>query len=596
MAEMVYQNLEGMLAELEDMQRKGIFDSKELTVIIKKRTDFEYKLQKRIVEKEDILGYLEYELKLNQLRKKREKKLKLKKFSTSAIAGTKKVHSLFQKALLKFGGDLRLWMQYVAYCQQTDSVQSINEAFGKLLQTHGNLPEVWLTVAKYNFESSGNIENTRTIMLKGLRLHKNSKCLWHEYFKLELLHVEKIKARQNMLGIQGIKLKKENESEPKMLEDFLLNKTAIIVYKNAIKQIPNDIDFRISFLNICFSLHGVEEVENEIMESLTEDYQDHEKVLALSATRELISLKRKDKEKLLDGEYLLKVEEACEAKFKNILNQKNTPLMWELYVYHFMKLLSECKSPKQAERYYGKVIHIFKKVEAEDRLNESVIIAWSDLLEYIGNREDQMHCLQIGIEKFVHSTVLVKKFLVLKAQVSSDWHEVSKSVDSFILKHGHDLTFWQICSDLMQLFPNKIDNIKEFLEKIMQAPSNVKNNLIPKYLNELYVSSGIKAVRKIYRKLIKRFESLEILNTCIELECSELMGTRVDIVRNLYEKAIEDYGKESTDIWISYIQFEKNQCSVDFQKITLLFNKAKKTINEFCLADFLKKYTLIISS
>ena len=596
MAEIVYQNLEGMLAELEDMQQKGIFDSKELTVIIKKRTDFEYKLQKRIVEKEDILNYLEYELKLNQLRKKREKKLKVKKFSTSSIAGTKRVHSLFQKALLKFGGDLKLWMQYVEFCQQTHSLQSINEAFGKLLQTHGDLPEVWLTVAKYNFESSGNIENARTIMLKGLRLHKNSKCLWHEYFKLELLHVEKIKARQSLLGIQGIKLKKENESEPKMLDDFLLNKTAIIVYRNAIKQIPNDIDFRISFLNICFSLHDVEEVENEIMASLTDDYQDDEKVLALSATRELISLRRKDKEKLMDEEYLLKVEKACEAKFENILNQKNTPLMWELYVYHFMKSLSECKSPKQAERYYGKVMNIFKKAEAEDRLNESMIIAWSDLLEYIGNREDQMHCLQIGVEKFVHSTVLVKKFLILKAQVSSNWHEVNKSVDSFMLKHGHDLTFWQICSELMQLFPSKKDHIKEFIEKIMQAPSNVKNNLIPKYLNELYVSSGIKSVRKIYRKLITRSKSLEILNTCIELECSELSGTRVDIIRNLYEKAIEDYGKENIEIWISYIQFEKNQFTVDFQKITLLFSKAKKIISEFHLADFLKKYTLIMSS
>ena len=207
-----------------------------------------------------------------------------------------------------------------------------------------------------------------------------------------------------------------------------------------------------------------------------------------------------------------------------------------------------------------------------------------------------MHCLQIGVEKFVHSTVLVKKFLILKAQVSSDWHEVNKSVDSFMLKHGHDLTFWQICSELMQLFPSKKDHIKEFIEKIMQAPSNVKNNLIPKYLNELYVSSGIKSVRKIYRKLITRSKSLEILNTCIELECSELSGTRVDIIRNLYEKAIEDYGKENIEIWISYIQFEKNQFTVDFQKITLLFSKAKKTISEFHLADFLKKYTLIMSS
>lgn len=40
-------------------------------------------------------------------------------------------------------------------------------------------------------------------MQRGLRLNSSSPPLWHEYFRLELVYVEKIKARRKILGIDG---------------------------------------------------------------------------------------------------------------------------------------------------------------------------------------------------------------------------------------------------------------------------------------------------------------------------------------------------------------------------------------------------------
>lgn len=40
-------------------------------------------------------------------------------------------------------------------------------------------------------------------MQRGLRMNPTSKQLWQEYFKLELVYVEKIKVRRKILGIES---------------------------------------------------------------------------------------------------------------------------------------------------------------------------------------------------------------------------------------------------------------------------------------------------------------------------------------------------------------------------------------------------------
>ncbi|KAK3754442.1 hypothetical protein QZH41_009215 [Actinostola sp. cb2023] len=70
--------------------------------IIKKRTDFEYRLQKRVPEKQDFLRYIQYEINLDILRKKRKLNLGLKKTMKGEYEMTKRLHTLFKKALQKF--------------------------------------------------------------------------------------------------------------------------------------------------------------------------------------------------------------------------------------------------------------------------------------------------------------------------------------------------------------------------------------------------------------------------------------------------------------------------------------------------------------
>lgn len=71
MAEKVRYYLEQSVPELEDLKAKGLFDKNEITMIMRRRTDFEHRIQGRGSKPRDFLKYADFEGNLEKLRKKR---------------------------------------------------------------------------------------------------------------------------------------------------------------------------------------------------------------------------------------------------------------------------------------------------------------------------------------------------------------------------------------------------------------------------------------------------------------------------------------------------------------------------------------------
>ena len=80
-----------MVPELEDLQLRGIFDPAEVRALVKKRRDFEFLLQRRAPRKEDYVRYIEYELKLESLRKARTKRRGIHSSGPSDYSGIKRI-------------------------------------------------------------------------------------------------------------------------------------------------------------------------------------------------------------------------------------------------------------------------------------------------------------------------------------------------------------------------------------------------------------------------------------------------------------------------------------------------------------------------
>lgn len=111
----------------------------EIKSIIKKRTDLEYSAHKRIAKKSDFLRYIEYEINLDRLRKKRKHRLGMDKAPAPGQKGmtlsdhsiVQRIHGLYSKALKKFPGDVTLWIQYFEWCKTVRSSKALGSSYAR---------------------------------------------------------------------------------------------------------------------------------------------------------------------------------------------------------------------------------------------------------------------------------------------------------------------------------------------------------------------------------------------------------------------------------------------------------------------------------
>lgn len=164
----------------------------EIHQIVEKRRAFEYMMKRIPLRKIDALRYIEYELNLDALRQKRKERSGLEKTTLGDTAGIKRVHSIFDRVIYKHRGSVELWLQYIAFCKAERSGRVLSHVFSRALQSHPRSPELWIEAASYEFSTNLNIESARVLMQRAIRINKGCQRLWHEYFRLELLYIQKL--------------------------------------------------------------------------------------------------------------------------------------------------------------------------------------------------------------------------------------------------------------------------------------------------------------------------------------------------------------------------------------------------------------------
>ncbi|KAM1875558.1 hypothetical protein FF1_043000 [Malus domestica] len=212
MADVVQYRMERMLPELDDLEKEELFTRRELAEIVKQRRNFEFRLKRPSPLKEDYLAYIDYETKVDKLRRLRKKaklpewedneetkKKKRKRKSVSDFAGVRRILDVYRLAVTRFTGDLELWFRYLDFCKERRNGR-IKEVLNKVIGFHSKQPSVWIYKAAWEFDNFSNVEAARNTMLQGLRFCKNSEDLWLEYLRMELTFLNKLKARKVALG------------------------------------------------------------------------------------------------------------------------------------------------------------------------------------------------------------------------------------------------------------------------------------------------------------------------------------------------------------------------------------------------------------
>ncbi|KAF4300910.1 RNA-processing protein HAT helix [Botryosphaeria dothidea] len=205
--------LEQSVPELRELERKELFSRDEITAIAKKRSEFEHILNGRGTSSpSDYARYAEYEMNLESLRKKRAKRMGVK---AGGHSGQRRVMFILDRATRKFHGDLALWFQYLTYLRSQKSTgKKLKEVLTSVLRMHPTKPDLWVWGARTALDVDADMTSARGYMQRGLRFCKNSRQLWLEYAKLEMLYVAKIAARRQILGLDQERKKKEVADDP----------------------------------------------------------------------------------------------------------------------------------------------------------------------------------------------------------------------------------------------------------------------------------------------------------------------------------------------------------------------------------------------
>ncbi|KAJ6495594.1 U3 small nucleolar RNA-associated protein 6-domain-containing protein [Mycena vitilis] len=193
---------EQMLAELKDLVEKNIFTKQESRQIMKKRTQFEMALVRRIAKKADFLRYAAYEMGLEQLRRKRVERLKIvsTQASISDYALVRRQFHIFERALKKFKADVGLWIQYIDVAKREGAHTLVGRVVARAIQLHPDTPALYILAAGHELDH-GSPSAARTLLQRGIRINPESIEMWREYVRMELAFIESLRRRWDVLGL-----------------------------------------------------------------------------------------------------------------------------------------------------------------------------------------------------------------------------------------------------------------------------------------------------------------------------------------------------------------------------------------------------------
>ncbi|XXQ34453.1 U3 small nucleolar RNA-associated protein 6 [Plasmodiophora brassicae] len=233
MADRVDRVLERDLQCLDDLQRLGVFSAGEIRAIVNRRRTIEYNLHRRQPIQLDFVRGIQFEVNLDALVSQRVARLAIK--SPAATECQQKIRAralaLHERTVNKFPQNLALWFAYLDYGRSIGGSKSLSKAFNRALQLHPTCPELWIKAMTWEFDDNDSIAGSRVLMQRALRMLPTSQDVWLAFFCMEVQYYRRVR---NLLSED-----QDGTAVPRLLFD------------RACQAIPDDVDFRLRFLDQC---------------------------------------------------------------------------------------------------------------------------------------------------------------------------------------------------------------------------------------------------------------------------------------------------------------------------------------------------------
>ncbi|KAJ3303548.1 U3 snoRNP protein [Kappamyces sp. JEL0829] len=592
-------HLEQMMPEILDLEERELFTAVELKKIMAKRRELEYLIHRMQPLKQDFVRYIQYECGLESLRKLRKKRLGLDKEEDNSTLSdhsiVRHIHQLYQRLLRRFPGDTALWVQYIDWSKKMGSTRTLGRSFANAIQSHPTKALFWILAAKWEWEDNGSITAARVLLQRGLRLNPQDQKLWLEYFKLELLWIEKLKQRRKVLFDQDLSIQnqinqeltkepapaveldniegeethqdifskdkillesKQEGTAPMLAKELAPEQMSLVellipklVLKNALKAIPNDAKFRIAFLDIYIEF-GIDTrpARAEVYQGLLQDFGTNPAVLKVVCTQYIADHMPED------PEYPVCVDKCCE-EFRTQLDRLAAP--GPLYIAFADFLLQQLRTVTEdnLKTYLSLTLD-----SCFEQAHECGAASVGLYLEWFKKTKDA-DVLEKGLAAVPTSSMLwLEKIRCTPQNRKLDvLQEAAAQVGS-----NEQLGVWREYLDwsCQQQEPEQTDLV---FTKCIGALSGwgEDEEIINRYLAWTNSTKGIVA----FRKLVKSFTNAayrqigfhaKVLD--IELECFKSKPSKEGLGHvNMAWEMVHDVDPTSIEFWMDHISFEMEQ-------------------------------------
>lgn len=253
-------------------------------------------LRRRAPRKADYLKYIFEELQLEKLRELRTKKQKalerermeklgrLDEFNQSNTGKNRhigdshiiqNVHLLFRRALRRYNKeDVSVYLEYAEVCNELKSYTKLPQVYAEAVQIHPHCTGLWIEAASHEFFFRQSVSAARILLQRALRINKKAQDLWLQSFALEFHYIAKMQGRRTLLHAETDDRSNDTKEESISPTLFAVVK---IVYDSAVEAIPEDVAFRLRFLDLCQNFPYTETIEAHIFKTIRKDFKNDPK-------------------------------------------------------------------------------------------------------------------------------------------------------------------------------------------------------------------------------------------------------------------------------------------------------------------------------
>ncbi|XP_064180277.1 U3 small nucleolar RNA-associated protein 6 homolog [Anguilla rostrata] len=593
MAEIIQQRIEDRIPELEQLERVGLFTKNEVKAMIKKATALEYKLHRVTICKEDFITYIQHEINVLELIKKRRSRIGYH-FKREEIELTimQRINNVFRRATAKWKDDVQLWLSHVAFCKKWNTKSRLSKVFSSMLAIHPDKPALWIMAAKFEMEDRNSSESARHLFLRALRFHPKSEKIYQEYLRMELMHAEKLRKQQ-----QELEQAKVDLGEYEFSAEIMDARLAEIVYRDATEKIQGA-EFVLSLLKIAEIFDFTKTLQDFIIQDLQSRYADDPLTWDYMAKRELEAglgaemgaVPSTAKGRATD---IARREERCCLVYEEGLTSLNSEAMWSCYITFCLDRFKRKTNVQELkDKRQEKLLEALQRADESSLLQEPFYKKWLQVLVAAGDTESASRVAMAATKRFSQSVQTWSCSLQLLVQLgSADAGRLFQEA----LKHVNpkeSLPLWLLQVEWSASSQSPEDTEALFQRGLSSPVPAVSMEMKEKYLDWSYRTGGYKKARKTFTSLHEsRPFSKAFFTRMIQIEKEQELP-KISNLRDYYERALREFGSTDDELWLSYIREELSPRG-NPENCGKIHWRAMKSLEGQCVENFVSQYTLL---